>query len=160
MHAGPFPGDPRRVGVRPRLGEEVGLRVAVVGVEFRHASWGDRNIYGCLIMMNHGVIVAETKKMGPVDSSAQGEGIASSKCAEILENVREIARGMGILPDEPTVLRSDNLSNVRVSNDPKSAGRLRHALRRFATLQARVARGEIIVTHVPDEYNAADFLTK
>ena len=124
------------------------------------ASWGDRNIYGCLIMMNHGVIVAETKKMGPVDSSAQAEGIASSKCAEILENVREIARGMGILPDEPTVLRSDNLSSVRVSNDPKSAGRLRHALRRFATLQARVARGEVLVLHVPDVYNAADFLTK
>ena len=124
------------------------------------ASWGDKNIYGCIVMMNHGVIVAETKKMGPVDSSAQAEGIASSKCAEILENVREIARGMGILSDEPTVLRSDNLSSVRVSNDPKSAGRLRHALRRYATLQARVARGEVSVIHVPDEYNAADFLTK
>ena len=124
------------------------------------ASWGDKNIYGCIVMMNYGVIVAETKKMGPVDSSAQAEGIASSKCAEILENVREIARGMGILSDEPTVLRSDNLSSVRVSNDPKSAGRLRHALRRYATLQARVARGEVNVIHVPDEYNAADFLTK
>jgi hypothetical protein len=61
------------------------------------ASWGERNIYGILIMMNNGVIVAETKKMGPVDSSAEAEGIATSKCAEILENVREIARGMGIL---------------------------------------------------------------
>ena len=67
------------------------------------ASWGERNIYGILIMMNNGVIVAETKKMGPVDSSAEAEGNATSKCAEILENVREIARGMGILPDEPTV---------------------------------------------------------
>ncbi len=56
------------------------------------ASWGERNIYGILIMMNNGVIVAETKKMGPVDSSAEAEGIATSKCAEILENVREIAR--------------------------------------------------------------------
>jgi hypothetical protein len=35
------------------------------------ASWGERNIYGILIMMNNGVIVAETKKMGPVDSSAE-----------------------------------------------------------------------------------------
>ena len=52
--------------------------------------------------MNNGVIVAETNKMGPVDSSAQAEGMASSKCAEILENVREIAcgMGMGILSDD------------------------------------------------------------
>jgi hypothetical protein len=124
------------------------------------ASWGERNIYGILIMMNNGVIVAETKKMGPVDSSAEAEGIATSKCAEILENVREIARGMGILPDEPTVIRGDNQSSVRVSNDPKAAGRLRHAQRRFATCQARVARGEVIIVHVSDANNAADFLTK
>ena len=124
------------------------------------ASWGTRNIYACLVMMNYGLIVAETKKMGPVDSSAEGEGIATSKCAEILENVREIARGMGILSDEPTVIRCDNESSVRVSNDPKSAGRLRHAQRRYATLQARVARGDVIVVHVPDASNAADFLTK
>ena len=124
------------------------------------ASWGDRNIMGCLIMMNHGVIVTETKKMGPVDSSAQAEGVASSKCAEIIEMAREIARGMGILPNEPIVLRSDNAASVRVSNDPKSAGRLRHALRRYATLQARIARGEIQVIHVSDKSNAADFLTK
>jgi hypothetical protein len=124
------------------------------------ASWGERNIYGILIMMNNGVIVAETKKMGPVDSSAEAEGIATSKCAEILENVREIARAMGILPDDPTVIRGDNQSSVRVSNDPKAAGRLRHAQRRFATCQARVARGDVIIVHVSDANNAADFLTK
>jgi len=124
------------------------------------ASWGERNIYGILIMMNNGVIVAETKKMGPVDSSAEAEGIATSKCAEILENVREIGRAMGILPDEPTVIRGDNQSSVRVSNDPKAAGHLRHAQRRFATCQARVARGEVIIVHVSDANNAADFLTK
>jgi hypothetical protein len=74
--------------------------------------------------------------------------------------VREIARGMGILPDEPTVIRGDNQSSVRVSNDPKAAGRLRHAQRRFATCQARVARGDVIIVHVSDANNAADFLTK
>jgi hypothetical protein len=49
---------------------------------------------------------------------------------------------------------------VRVSNDPKAAARLRHAQRRFATCQVRVARGDVIVVHVPDVHNAADFLTK
>ena len=95
-----------------------------------------------------------------VDSSAEGEGIATSKCAEIVEHVREAARGMGILPNEPTVILSDNESSVRVANAPKSAGRLRHALRRFAVLQRRIQEGEVQVRHVPDKHNAADFLTK
>ena len=123
-------------------------------------SWGARNLYGCLIMMNYGAIVCETKKMGPVDSSAEGEGITTSKCAELLEPVQEAARAMGIPLTGPITIRSDNLSSVRVANDPKAAGRLRHALRRFATLQQRVAREEVQVIHIPDRFNAADFLTK
>ena len=98
--------------------------------------------------------------MGPVDSSAEGEGITTSKCAELLEPVQEAARAMGIPLTGPIIIRSDNLSSVRVANDPKAAGRLRHALRRFATLQQRVAREEVKVIHIPDKFNAADFLTK
>ncbi len=43
--------------------------------------------------------------MGPVDSSAEGEGITTSKCAELTVFIREVARGMGILDDKPTVIR-------------------------------------------------------
>ncbi len=46
------------------------------------------------------------------------------------------------------------------SNNAKSAGRLKHALRRFAVLQRRIKDGEVKVEHVPDKHNAADFLTK
>ena len=35
-----------------------------------------------------------------------------------------------------------------------------HALRRYAVLQERVKAGEVIVKHIPDPQNAADFLTK
>jgi len=125
-------------------------------------SWGDRNLYGCIIMMNYGAIVCETKKMGPVNSSAEGEGITTSKCAELVIPVQEAARAMGIALEGPTIIRSDNAANVRVANDPNAAIRLKHALRRFATLQGRVAAGEVKnkIVHVPDKFNAADFLTK
>ena len=124
------------------------------------ATWGDRNVYGVLVMLNHGAIHIETKKMAPVGSSSEGEGIATAKCAEVVEHLREAARCMGILSEEPTVILSDNAASVRVSNDPKAAGRLRHALRRYAVLQERVKAGEVIVKHIPDPQNAADFLTK
>jgi hypothetical protein len=123
-------------------------------------SWGDRNLYGCIIMMNYGAIVCETKKMGPVNSSAEGEGITTSKCAELVIPVQEAARAMGIAIEGPTIIRSDNAANVRVANDPNAAVRLKHALRRYATLQGHVAAGEVKIVHVPDKFNAADFLTK
>jgi hypothetical protein len=41
-----------------------------------------------------GAIATDTKKMGPVDSSAEGEGITTSKCAELTVFIREVARGM------------------------------------------------------------------
>jgi hypothetical protein len=110
--------------------------------------------------MNHGAIATDTKKMGPVDSSAEGEGITTSKCAELTVFIREVARGMGILDDKPTVIRSDNASSVRVANDPKAAGRLRHAMRRFAVVQEHVKQGVIRVEFIRDANNAADFLTK
>jgi len=123
-------------------------------------TWGDRNVYGMLFMMNHGAIATDTKKMGPVDSSAEGEGITTSKCAELTVFIREVARGMGILDDKPTVIRSDNASSVRVANDPKAAGRLRHAMRRFAVVQEHVKQGVVKVEFIRDANNAADFLTK
>jgi hypothetical protein len=113
-----------------------------------------------LFMMNHGAIATDTKKMGPVDSSAEGEGITTSKCAELTVFIREVARGMGILDDKPTIIRSDNASSVRVANDPKAAGRLRHAMRRFAVVQEHVKQGVVKVEFIRDANNAADFLTK
>ena len=113
-------------------------------------------------MMNYGAIVCETKKMGPVNSSAEGEGTTStSKCAElVMFPVQEAARAMGIALGGPTIIRSDNAANVRVANDPNAAVRLKHALRRYATLQGHAAAGEVKIVHVPDKFNAADFLTK
>ena len=86
--------------------------------------------------------------------------ITTSKCAELTVFIREAARGMGILDNKPTVIRSDNASSVRVANDPKAAGRLRHAMRRYSVLQEHVKQGVVRVEFIRDANNAADFLTK
>ena len=53
------------------------------------------------------------------------------------------------------------MCSVRVANDPKAAGRLRHAMRRYAVLQEHVKQGTVKVEFIRDaKYNAADFLTK
>ena len=124
------------------------------------ASWGDRNLIGLLVMMNGGAIICDTKKAALADCSAEVEGVATSKLSEYVEHVNEVRRGMGILPAEPVIIGTDNLSTMRVANNIKSATRLKHALRRFGVLQQRVAAGSVKLEHVPDKDNMADFLTK
>ena len=111
-------------------------------------------------MMNGGAIITDTKKIGPADSSAEVEGTASSKCAEYLEHLHDIMRGMGVASEKPTVVGTDNVSSMRVANNIKSATRLKHALRRYAVLQQRVAAGQVRIEHIKDADNMSDFLTK
>ena len=60
----------------------------------------------------------------------------------------------------PTVILSDNKANVLVANNAKSASRSRHFLRRYHTLQRRMADGECRVVKITDDLMPADFLTK
>ena len=66
----------------------------------------------------------------------------------------------GAKPNTGAGTKAPQASSVRVANDPKSAGRLRHAMRRFAVLQERVKEGKVKVVFVPDAQNASDFMTK
>ena len=132
--------------------------------EFFHAAadctWGDRNLYGILLMMNGGALVSETKKMILVDSSTEGEGIASSKAAEIVIVAQQAARGMGIQGVRPTVIRTDNASSLRIASSIKSSQRAAHALRRYRVLQQRVAEGDVKLEWCSDGSNPSDYLTK
>ena len=124
------------------------------------ATWGDRNLWGILIMMFGGSVLEETRKFTDVDSSAEGEGMASSRAADHVAFAREILRAQGLLPDEPVSIYCDNLASVRVGNNVKSSARLRHAARRYRVLQRRVKEGECILKWVSDASNPSDFLTK
>ena len=60
----------------------------------------------------------------------------------------------------PIFIGTDNKANQLVAIDSGKAARMRHCLRRYGVLQQRVARGHVIVGHVPDPQNPADYLTK
>jgi len=73
------------------------------------ATWGDRNMYGLVILYNNAAIFHVTKKLGLiVDSSMEAEGIATSKIAEQVY-VREILRAFGVPQEEPTFIGTDNI---------------------------------------------------
>ena len=125
------------------------------------ATWGDRNIYGLILTFGGAAVLHQTKKIALiVDSSMETEAIASSKGAEAISYAREILRGLGIPPDGPTLITTDNLSNQRVGSGLGCPTRSKHFLRRYQALKQRIQSREVTLRHINDADMPADFLTK
>ena len=69
------------------------------------------------------------------------------------------ATELGIPPDKPTLVMTDNKANALVGSGAGTL-RSRHAIRRWVTFLQRVQTGACILRFLPDEQNPADFLTK
>ena len=93
-------------------------------------------------------------------SSAEGEGYASLKASELIEEALETARAFGVYDGEAVVLGTDSVANLQVARRHGAATRLKHALRRWETLMARVEANKVKLVHVGDAEMPADFLTK
>jgi len=95
-----------------------------------------------------------------VDSSMESEAVATGKCGELVTYAREILRALGVPPQGPTFIGSDNKANALIAAGIAIPSRSRHCLRRYLTFLQRLRRGEVDVGHVPDAENPSDFLTK
>ena len=93
-------------------------------------------------------------------SSAEAEGVASSKSGELAQELAEVKRAVGKPLPGPIVLGTDSMTNGQVARRQGAAHRLKHALRRWETLLERVDGGLVELLHVPDKCMPADFLTK
>ena len=82
------------------------------------------------------------------------------KAGESVTYGREVLRALGVPPAEPTVIMTDNQSNLQVAKDLSAATRSRHFLRRYWALQQRMRSGEARLVKVADPDMPADFLTK
>ena len=76
------------------------------------------------------------------------------------EYISEVARAQGMPLDNPVVIATDSLANALVSRRQGSTVLVRHLLRRWQALTARIARGLAKVVHLPDVEMPVDFLTK
>ena len=107
------------------------------------------------------VVLHTTKKIALlVDSSMESEAIASAKGGESVAYAREVLRALGVPPDGPTLLTTDNLANQKIGSGVGCPSRSRHFLRRYFTLKQRIADGEVSLRHADDISMPADFLTK
>jgi hypothetical protein len=125
------------------------------------STWEILSVYGVVVTIFGAAVVVRTKKIGTVAASShEVEGVASLRGSEDVEVVRDHAVVLGHPPQGPTILGTDNKSNLLVATETGTANRVRHALRRYLILQQRVREGVVDLIHVPDPENPADFLTK
>jgi hypothetical protein len=125
------------------------------------STWAGDNVYAILLMFCGGCVAHLVKKMHLiVDSSMESEAVATGKCGELVTYAREILRALGVPPQGPTFIGSDNKANALIAAGIAIPSRSRHCLRRYLTFLQRLRRGEVDVGHVPDVENPSDFLTK
>ena len=86
--------------------------------------------------------------------------MATSKVAEVCEYARKIDRALGGRAADPTLVCTDNKSNMQVAMRQGAANRSKHLLRRYYVLLQRIRQGAIAVRYLPDRENPSDFLTK
>lgn len=120
-----------------------------------------RDVYSVLITYGGASVLHKTKKIGiAVGSTHDAENVATVKASEDAIYGRIVLHALGVPQDGPTLLMTDNLTNMRVAQNAQSAARSRFFLIRSVCLHQRITDGDLQVVHVPDPENPADFLTK
>ena len=118
------------------------------------------DVYGLTMTRTGAHVYTTTHKLGAVvDCSAHAEAIGTGKAGEITEEARAIERGLGVPPQKPTLILTDNRANALVGSGQGTL-RSRHAIRRYVTFMQRVQTGAVTLRFLPDKENPADILTK
>jgi hypothetical protein len=126
------------------------------------AAFGEHCVYGLLLTYMGASVHHETKKLSAAmcTSTHKGELKPTSKAAERVEMARLTLRALGVPPQGPTFIGTDNKANMLVANDSTSSKNSRHFLAKYAAIRELMATEEIQVGHVADRQNPSDFLTK
>ena len=76
-------------------------------------------------------VFATTHNLGAVvDASSFAEAIATGRAGEVIEECRAIEVALGVPPEKPTLVMTDNKANALVGSGAGTL-RSRHALRRY-----------------------------
>tara|TARA_B110000027_G_scaffold130760_1_gene154029 strand:+ start:156 stop:2876 length:2721 start_codon:yes stop_codon:yes gene_type:complete len=161
------------------LSTRKGASIVVMDGEQRHAngappeldgasdaSWsngehGEKDVYGLGLTHNGATVHAELKSIGvALGDSTQAEGVGTLKLSDRVMHGRATLEALGRAQNEPTMILSDNESNLRIASGAPSAARLRHALRRWAIVTQRCNSQDVRLGHLRDEWNWTDFFTK
>ena len=117
--------------------------------------------YGILVTRAGAAVAAKCATLKLVTSASMfAEEHATTKVLNVTQFVDAIEQALGQGGQGPTLITTDNKANQLVGSGQSGAARSRHHLRKYLEIQQAVALGNVILRHVPDAENPADFLTK
>lgn len=120
-----------------------------------------RSTTGYCIMYGGGPIAWRCQRQDIVTlSTTEAEYVSGCELVKELLPMREMFIELGQLSDEPTIVRIDNLSAVRIAKNDGGQQRTKHIDVREKWLNEQHEKKKIAVEHIPGTEQAADMLTK
>ena len=93
-------------------------------------------------------------------STTEAEYVAAAEAARELVWLRLLLSDVGCRCEEPTELRIDNQSAIKLVKNPEFHRRTKHIDNRYHFIREKYAEDRLVVTYVKSEEQCADFLTK
>ncbi|CAG7720799.1 unnamed protein product, partial [Allacma fusca] len=120
-----------------------------------------RSTSGMVIKLNDSIISWSSQKQPCVSlSSTEAEYIAIASAAREIVWLRSFLHELGHPQTQPTKIRVDNQSAIRLVKNPEMHTRTKHIDVRFHYIRDLANQGDIEVTYVPTAIQLADSLTK
>lgn len=130
------------------------------------ADWGNctedrRSFTGYVFMLNGSPVSWDTKKQRTVAlSTTEAEYMAMAECAKEAIYLQRFMRELGFNELSDLTIHCDNLSAVRLAENPVFHSRSKHIDVRHHFVRDVLRDKQIAVKHIPTEQQVADFLTK
>ena len=122
-----------------------------------------RSQSGFVFCLNGGAVTWKSSKQSTVaDSTTEAEYIAASEAAKEACWLKKFVTELGVVPsiDGPVELLCDNTGAIAKAREPRAHHKSKHVLRRYHLIREMFDRGDVIVSKVDTEDNAADPFTK
>ena len=113
--------------------------------------------------MNGGAFSWRSRKQDTIaDSTTEAEYIAASEAAKEAVWIKSFITGLGVSdnPSDPVCLYCDNTGAIAQAKEPRAHNRSKHVLRKYHVIREIIERGDVKITYIASDDNAADPLTK
>ncbi len=129
------------------------------------SDWGNsedrKSTFGYLIKVGDAPISWQSKKQQTVaTSSTEAEYMAMKETAKEIIWLRRLFSDLGHPQNGPTMLYEDNTGALELAYNPVHHNRTKHIDITYHFIREKVQAGEIEITHVSTNQQAADLLTK
>jgi hypothetical protein len=148
------------------LPPEKGPRVRMtVYIDADHANdiITSRSITGILVMLNNTPIRWIAKRQKTVETSTYGSELVASRVdteAELILEVRYMARSLGVALDGPSLILGDNMSVVLNTTVPSSVLKKKHNAIAYHRVREAIAARIMRFSYIKSEENVSDVLEK